>query len=398
MVTLDAQGQHRVLRIDSGATVTLNGLRITGGNVTALGGGGILSYGDLSIIRSQIDGNTVAYPGYGGGIYQLGGAGTNLDVVDSTISNNFAYGAGGIYVASPASIVNSTVSSNDTIRGTGGIEFVGAGPHSLINSTVTKNRTSGVRSSAGALLHNSIVAGNFAYSTTAPLLDIIGTFDSASSHNVVGRDTSLTNGINNGVNNNQVGGEGGAPTIDAKLGILAYNGGPTQTHSLLADSPAIDRGNNGVVAGLQYDQRGPGFPRMVDGGLGFIVDIGAFEYAPSGSGMIGASVQLLESALPDVSERKTFVAPVSHTMSRAFDEVFANPLQLRRLLQRRELIGNTSFPPDRLIGLLHLKDQRPSPSVRFELPAEEKSAEELLDVVFNRLDKGVIDSEVWINV
>ena len=61
--------------------------------------------------------------------------------------------------------------------------------------------------------------------------------------------------------------------FDALLGPLAYNGGPTRTHSLLAGSPAIDAGNN--VANEENDQRGPGFPRVI----GARADIGALEYS-----------------------------------------------------------------------------------------------------------------------
>ena len=65
--------------------------------------------------------------------------------------------------------------------------------------------------------------------------------------------------------------------LDARLGPLANNGGPTRTHALLAGSPAIDRGDGAGAPAT--DQRGPGFPRRKDGnGDGrAAVDIGAFE-------------------------------------------------------------------------------------------------------------------------
>ena len=62
--------------------------------------------------------------------------------------------------------------------------------------------------------------------------------------------------------------------IDPQLLPLADNGGPTQTHALASDSPAIDLGND--VAGEAWDQRGPGFPRVI----GARADIGAFESNP----------------------------------------------------------------------------------------------------------------------
>src|SRR5438105_12480037 len=71
------------------------------------------------------------------------------------------------------------------------------------------------------------------------------------------------------------------PKLDSRG--LHDNGGPTQTITLLAGSPAIDKGtSNGLTGPLTKDQRG--FARTVDntsitnatGGDG--TDIGAFEF------------------------------------------------------------------------------------------------------------------------
>src|SRR5262249_61732896 len=62
-----------------------------------------------------------------------------------------------------------------------------------------------------------------------------------------------------------------AKPLDAKLGPLQDNGGPTQTHNLLAGSPCIDQGSN--LGGLTTDQRGA--PTVRNSGEG--VDIGAIE-------------------------------------------------------------------------------------------------------------------------
>ena len=77
------------------------------------------------------------------------------------------------------------------------------------------------------------------------------------------------------------------------LGPLKNNGGPTQTHALVAGSPAIDAGNPGGCrdnsgALLQTDQRG--FPRNVDGNSDGTArcDIGAVE------GVGGAAVPLID--------------------------------------------------------------------------------------------------------
>jgi hypothetical protein len=65
---------------------------------------------------------------------------------------------------------------------------------------------------------------------------------------------------------------------DPELGPLKDNGGPTETQAISAGSPANNRGNNAFAVDpeghpLQFDQRGPGFPRIVAD----TVDIGAFE-------------------------------------------------------------------------------------------------------------------------
>jgi hypothetical protein len=67
------------------------------------------------------------------------------------------------------------------------------------------------------------------------------------------------------------------------LGPLQDNGGLTQTMALLFGSPALDAGDSSLLpndpdTGKPYatDQRGPGFPRVVNGQM----DIGAFEVQP----------------------------------------------------------------------------------------------------------------------
>ena len=104
----------------------------------------------------------------------------------------------------------------------------------------------------------------------------------ASSHNLIG-DAATSGGLTNAVDGNIVG-NSGVGTLDVTTVLdtsLANNGGPTQTHALVADSPAIDAGNNAEAIDenglpLTTDQRGPGFTRF--GNLA--VDIGAVEVQP----------------------------------------------------------------------------------------------------------------------
>ena len=71
--------------------------------------------------------------------------------------------------------------------------------------------------------------------------------------------------------------------VDPRLGPLQDNGGPTWTHALLPDSPAIDAGDPSAIAGVgdlpEFDQRSEPYSRVCDGdGDGTArIDIGAFE-------------------------------------------------------------------------------------------------------------------------
>ena len=62
---------------------------------------------------------------------------------------------------------------------------------------------------------------------------------------------------------------GDLPNTDPLLGPLQDNGGPTETHALLPESPAIDAGDNAACPST--DQRGIIRPQ------GSACDIGAFE-------------------------------------------------------------------------------------------------------------------------
>ena len=108
---------------------------------------------------------------------------------------------------------------------------------------------------------NTIISGNFA--GTGP--DCSGGLDSGD-FNLIRN----TNGfVLTGTTAHNIYGQ------DPKLGPLAGLGGPTPTHALRFDSPALDAGNSG---GLTTDQRGQPRPMgapQVGGGDGS--DIGAYE-------------------------------------------------------------------------------------------------------------------------
>jgi hypothetical protein len=134
------------------------------------------------------------------------------------------------------------------------------------------------------MLSHSVVANNDAF-TAGP--DIEGSITS-SGHNLIGDTTGVS---------------GFAPTdllnADPLLGPLQDNRGPTQTHALLPGSPAIDAGDPNPEDPPEWDQRGPGFPRIVNGRI----DIGAFEVQSTGApGTVWFQVFLVTADF-DVNDR-----------------------------------------------------------------------------------------------
>jgi CSLREA domain-containing protein len=228
-------------------------------------GGGIFNTntGTASVSNCTISGNTVENGGWGGGISNWG----SLTVTDSTISGNTGTGTnygGGIYNSGTASVTNSTISGN-TISGTnsrgGGIYNRFGGTLTVSNSTITDNIAAdsggGIYISGGTVnLRNTIVANQQAG----------GDCNTAVASTLNDMDSDGTCGV--------------GTTADPILGPLADNGGPTQTHALLAGSPAIDAGDDATCAAAPVngvDQRGITRPQDGDSDGTAHCDIGAFE-------------------------------------------------------------------------------------------------------------------------
>ncbi len=280
-------------------TVGLSGMTVTGGNGTQFlngstaPGGGILNFGTTTISDCVITGNqTAPTNSYGGGIYNNGGT---LTLIGSTVSNNvarfnaFSNGGGISSQIGTLIVTNSTISgntANSTAGGNGGGIHIFSGNLIVTNSTISNNTVnttntsgSGIRLGGGtATIRNSIVAANVSNGTYP---DVSGTFSSANGgNNLIGNIGTATGFAQTG----DLTGTGASP-LNPLLGALTVaNGGKTLTHTLLANSPAANNGNNCVLTNtctlpvstgaLVFDQRGAGFPRQF--GLTNI-DIGAVE-------------------------------------------------------------------------------------------------------------------------
>jgi hypothetical protein len=226
------------------------------------GGAGISNVGTAVVRRSTIVGNSL----YGVEDPDC----TSISSVCSSagISNGTGYYGLGGYLT----LVNSTVSNNEgRVRG-GGVGSNG-GAVTIVSSTVARNSLTndsglggGVFVRSGTLvLRRSIVSGNRASSgrevSVAPDA-VVATND----FNLFGHDgeagiLGFTPGSTDIVPNKSIGGI---------LLPLADNGGPTRTHALAINSPALDASPDDVIC-PNIDQRENPRPQ------GTACDIGSFE-------------------------------------------------------------------------------------------------------------------------
>ncbi len=258
-------------------------------------GGGIYNTGNITLTNSTVSGNTVSCSSnssYGGGIYNTG----TITLTNSTVSGNtassygFSYG-GGIYNTGIITLTDSTVSGNTADSCTflcsygGGIYNSSSGTVMLTNSTVSRNTTSssssfsfacggGIYNLGGTvMLRSSIISGNTAsYSGN----EISGGSITAANFNLFGHsgetNAQAFDGFTPSGSDVDATGSGGT-ALNAILSPLADNGGPTQTHALVAGSPAIDL-DTSCSTGLSTDQRGYSRPAISGTGC----DAGAFEF------------------------------------------------------------------------------------------------------------------------
>jgi hypothetical protein len=330
-IAVDGNAASRVFEIAAGVTAEIDGLTITNGSATLGGGilndggtltvsdsvlagnsawrgGGISNFGSLTVSYSTLAGNTadskgggianfgplaLSYSsltgnsaGTGGAMYDFDGASLTMNyctlagnsadfgaglfidggmvaLTNSTIAGNFASVGGGILNSFSAllTVSNCTLAGNFAIHQGGGIDNEFGATLTIGNSTFSGNTATdggGIANFGTMTCRDTILAAN----TAAHGADLSGNLGSQG-HNLIG---------------DIIGGNGFDPSdllnLDALLGPLQDNGGPTWTIKPLPGSPAVDTGDQKNAP--EWDQRGPGFPRIV----GDRMDIGAFQVQP----------------------------------------------------------------------------------------------------------------------
>jgi len=284
-VILDGRAQVRVLDVGSGVSLTLNRLTIEHGNDTGGVGGAIYNGGTLNVTDSTLTNNTATGSG-AGAIYNAGtltltrttlsgntagsgGAVWNvrpgtMSVIDSTFSGNRATSAtsghgGALQNYNVATVTNSTFTGNSSAQGMvgGAIQNITEGTLSVSNSTFSGNSANqggGISNFGNLAVTNATFNGNSAPNGGGAIRHGGGTTTVANT--IMARLTGgncivisggpITNGGGNLADDASCSGFTQVSNASLMLGLLANNGGPTQTIALGTGSLAINAGVSSV--------------------------------------------------------------------------------------------------------------------------------------------------------
>ncbi len=249
---------QRTFQFEADSYLQINGLQVTESHPFAIGPDQWVPAGQLQVGDGVVgDGFTeithVAQVYESIGVYNLTVSGAHNFYVSDGSDLFLVHNKAMLATATPGAYLNNvTITDNtaddDNIGGGdgGGVYFGGGVPEFEFR--------------------NTIIAGNDD-PTSAP--DCSGSSLTSQDYNLVG-DKSGCNFTEQP--HDQVG--SGVSPIDPKLGPLADNGGPSETHALLTGSPAIDaipEGGTGYNGAPPTDQRGVSRPQMA------ACDIGAYE-------------------------------------------------------------------------------------------------------------------------
>ena len=236
------------LYVESGTTVGLYDVAVSGNHATA--GGGIANFGTLSILRSLINSNVA--DNQGGAITNATSA-PSLTITNSTLTDNSASFGGAIDNGGSLLLINDTISRNSASLGSSGVFNNPLGTVQVLNTIIGRDSSGGV----------PMIQGRF---------QSLGT-------NIV-TDAHASTGFISGVNGDQISFDN---SLDPLLGNLADNGGQTDTLASLAGSPAIGNANSCILNGRcpqlplvfihgSMDQR-----RYNRRGFTTTIDVGAFN-------------------------------------------------------------------------------------------------------------------------
>ena len=286
------------IAMDTSADVTITDTRIVNNTIVVPNppvadqlyhGGGIHAHAkSLTIVRSEIANNAVTDI-TGADVTRSGGLHLYNNAPD-------LQGPGDLF---SAKLINSTVSGNSSSSTAGAMLVFGNVAFELDNSTVNGNLAAPTRT-GGIVISTGPTSPPSASNATTPTMTVVSSIlanDSGTGGDVA---TSISTIPTFTINANSsligvicplpscdisVSGSNNLPLgTNPMVGPLAFNGGATRTHALLAGSPAINAGSNPLA--LTTDQRGPTFARVV----GANADMGAYEFVPGVAPILQSAV------------------------------------------------------------------------------------------------------------
>ncbi len=272
--------------VDSDGSATIQSSAVSNNTSSRYGAGifagsstcGNSEQGALELDDVEVFGN-LATGSEGGGIVNFN---VPMIIDHSAIYNNRSNedGDAGIGAWGPTTISNTTISGNyavgDNSEAAGGLGIYGGYDVYLYNVTITDNTMESTGYGSGGVadwddsestlhVYNSIIANNHGGVHDDCYLLVVD-MDFHDSPNILTQDLTDCRVLNTSAVIN----------TDPALDILDDNGGPTKTHALEENSPAINAGDNTVCEAApvnNLDQRGVTRP------VGDACDIGAYEFS-----------------------------------------------------------------------------------------------------------------------
>lgn len=276
---------------------------VSNGSCDYYGGGGIEVLGGATIRHNRFAKNRSDC--VGGGIYVDNYLQRNADVVivDNLIERNYAIHGGGVLALTPVVLVRNVIRDNYADQQGGGIAAWAPDMHVADNAVYGNNAgfTGGVaialeQGDRGGQWANNTIVGNFGWDVNEISVGGYGSGVTFANNVVVSLDGRLAihcsktfDRVSPVFKRNDVYAQGNRPASgscaqtathgsDMHVDPQFADGTNGHPYHLAPTSPLIDAGMNAYATRPNRDLGGR--PRIIDGGHGLLVDIGAYEFFP----------------------------------------------------------------------------------------------------------------------